>query len=92
MLSAGEIAYPLRAVFKRDRTVRVLSAGVADFHPDTRELDLRSVGAMRTPERLGCDTLIVAGGANYSYIGKRDGVCTPAKSSRSKVRSRFAAR
>jgi NADH:quinone reductase (non-electrogenic) len=36
-LSPGEIAYPLRAIFKRDRNVRVLLAEVADFDLDARE-------------------------------------------------------
>jgi len=44
-LSPGEIAYPLRAIFKRDRNVRVLLAEVADFDLDARELHLRSVSA-----------------------------------------------
>ena len=36
-LSPGEIAYPLRAIFKRDRNVRVLLAEVADVDLDARE-------------------------------------------------------
>jgi NADH dehydrogenase len=71
-LSPGEIAYPLRAIFKRDRNVRVLLAEVADFDLDARELHLRSVSAVRAPERLGYDTLIVAGGSHYSYFGHED--------------------
>jgi NADH dehydrogenase len=43
-LSPGEIAYPLRAIFKRDRNVRVLLAEVADFDLNARELHLRPVG------------------------------------------------
>ena len=68
-LSPGEIAYPLRAVFKRDRNVRVLLAEVADMDLDSRELHLRSVSGVPTPARLGYDTLIVAGGSDYSYFG-----------------------
>jgi NADH:ubiquinone reductase (H+-translocating) len=68
-LSAGEITYPLRGIFKRDRNVRVLLAEVADFDLDARELHLRSVSAVPVPERLGYDTLIVAGGSHYSYFG-----------------------
>jgi NADH dehydrogenase len=68
-LSPGEIAYPLRAVFKRDRNVRVLLAEVADFDLDARELHLRSVAAVPVPKRLRYDTLIVAGGSHYSYFG-----------------------
>ena len=71
-LSPGEIAYPLRAVFKRDRNVRVLLAEVADFDLDSRELHLRSVSTVPAPERLGYDTLVVAGGSHYSYFGHQD--------------------
>ena len=71
-LSAGEIAYPLRAMFKRNRNVRVLLAEVVDFDLDARELHLRSTSAVPTPERLGYDTLIVAGGAHYSYFGHEE--------------------
>jgi NADH dehydrogenase len=71
-LSPGEIAYPLRAIFKRDRNVRVLLAEVADFDLDARELQLRSVSPVPAPERLGYDTLIVAGGSNYSYFGHEE--------------------
>jgi NADH:ubiquinone reductase (H+-translocating) len=71
-LSPGEIAYPLRAIFKRDRNVRVLLAEVADFELDASELYLRSVSDVPTPARLGYDTLIVAGGSNYSYFGHEE--------------------
>jgi len=71
-LSPGEVAYPLRAIFKRNRNVRVLLAEVADFDLDARELHLRSVSPVPAPERLGYDTLIVAGGSNYSYFGHEE--------------------
>jgi NADH dehydrogenase len=71
-LSASEIAYPLRAVFKRDRNVRVMLAEVADFDLDARELHLRSVSGVPAPDRLGYDTLIVAGGSRYSYFGREE--------------------
>jgi NADH:ubiquinone reductase (H+-translocating) len=71
-LSPGEIAYPLRAIFKRNRNVRVLLAEVADFDLNARELHLRPVGAVPAPERLGYDTLIVAGGSHYSYFGHEE--------------------
>src|SRR5437879_8600561 len=41
-LSPGEIAYPLRAIFKRQPNVRVLLADVSDFDLDARELVLAS--------------------------------------------------
>jgi NADH dehydrogenase len=45
-LSPGEITYPLRAIFKRDRNVRVLLAEVADFDLEARELHLRPVSGV----------------------------------------------
>jgi NADH dehydrogenase len=71
-LSPGEIAYPLRAVFKRDRNVRVVLGEVADFDLEGCELRLRPVGPVPAPERLHYDTLIVAGGSNYSYFGHEE--------------------
>ena len=71
-LSPGEIAYPLRAIFKRDSNVRVLLAEVSDFDLDAGELLLRPVSPVPAPERLGYDTLIVAGGSHYSYFGHEE--------------------
>src|ERR1044072_4304587 len=42
-LAPGEIAYPLRAIFKRNRNVRVLMAEVTDFDLDAREVRLQPV-------------------------------------------------
>jgi NADH dehydrogenase len=68
-LSPGEVAYPLRAVFKRDRNVRVVLAEVERFELVRREVVLRPVEGMPAPEALPYDTLIVAGGSHYSYFG-----------------------
>src|SRR6185436_14790402 len=68
-LSPGEISYPLRAIFKRSANVRVLMAEVADFDLDAREVQLRAVGDAPAPDALAYDTLIVAGGSQYSYFG-----------------------
>jgi NADH:ubiquinone reductase (H+-translocating) len=68
-LSPGEVAYPLRAVFKRNRNVRVLLAEVDRFDLDRREVSLRRVGDLPAPEPVPYDTLIVAGGSHYSYFG-----------------------
>src|SRR5438034_7788033 len=68
-LSPGEIAYPLRAIFKRHRNIRVLMADVVDFDLRGRELHLRPVAGVPVPDRLGYDTLIVPGGSRYSYFG-----------------------
>jgi NADH:ubiquinone reductase (H+-translocating) len=68
-LTPGEIAYPLRAIFKRSRNVRVLMAEVTDFDLDAREVQLRPVGGVPAPSTLAYDTLVVAGGGEYSYFG-----------------------
>jgi NADH:ubiquinone reductase (H+-translocating) len=71
-LTPSEIAYPLRAIFKRDRNVRVVLADVVDVDLDAREVHLRQVGAIPTPASIAYDTLIVAGGSDYSYFGHDD--------------------
>jgi NADH:ubiquinone reductase (H+-translocating) len=71
-LSSGEIAYPLRSIFKRHENVRVLLAEVADFDLEARELHLSSVDGVPVADRLGYDTLIVAGGSSYSYFGHEE--------------------
>jgi NADH dehydrogenase len=68
-LSPGEIAYPLRAIFKRHSNVRVLLANVADVDLDGRRVHLESVGEVPAPASVPYDTLIVAGGSAYSYFG-----------------------
>ena len=68
-LSPGEVAYPLRAVFKHDRNVRVLLAEVERFDLEWRQVVLRSVADLPSPEAVPYDTLIVAGGSRYSYFG-----------------------
>jgi NADH dehydrogenase len=68
-LSPGEIAYPLRTIFKRQRNVRVVLAEVSGFDLDAREVQLRSVAGVPAPASIPYDTLIVAGGSRYSYFG-----------------------
>ncbi|HEX4520485.1 MAG TPA: NAD(P)/FAD-dependent oxidoreductase [Gaiellaceae bacterium] len=71
-LSPGDIAYPLRTIFKRRHNVQVVMAEVADFDLDARRLLLRSADDVPAPEYLRYDTLLVAGGARYSYFGHDD--------------------
>ena len=71
-LSPGEIAYPLRAIFKRHGNVRVVMAEVSDFDLTARELHLRPVAGIPAPRAMPYDTLIVAGGSRYSYFGHDD--------------------
>jgi NADH:ubiquinone reductase (H+-translocating) len=89
-LSPGEIAYPLRAIFKRYKNVRVELAEVVGFDLDARELQLRSVGGVPAPPTLPYDTLIVAGGSRYSYFGHDDwsGYAAEVKSLESALRVR----
>jgi NADH dehydrogenase len=62
-LSPGEVAYPLRALFRRAENVRVLMAEVTDFDLDAREVVLEN------DERIPYDTLVVGAGSSYSYFG-----------------------
>src|SRR5262245_504586 len=71
-LSPGEIAYPLRAIFKRHRNVRVLMAKAADVDLGRKALHLQAVGDIPTPATIPYDTLIVAGGSRYSYFGHEE--------------------
>jgi NADH:quinone reductase (non-electrogenic) len=71
-LSPGEIAYPLRSIFKHHQNVRVLLAEVADFDLETRELILLPSEGVPAPDRISYDTLIVAGGSSYSYFGHEE--------------------
>src|SRR5436190_12349194 len=68
-LSPGDIAYPLRAIFKRQRNVRVVLAEVAGFDLAARSVQLRSVPGVPAPPSVSYDTLIVSGGSRYSYFG-----------------------
>jgi NADH:quinone reductase (non-electrogenic) len=68
-LSPGEVAYPLRAIFKRRPNVRVLLAEVTGFDLEAREVRLEPGAGVAGPESLPYDTLIVAGGSRYSYFG-----------------------
>src|SRR5512133_4252825 len=61
-LSPGEIAYPLRSIFKRHRNVHVLLAEASGFDLGARRVLLRGVDGLPTPPSLDYDTLIVAGG------------------------------
>ncbi|HXD53721.1 MAG TPA: NAD(P)/FAD-dependent oxidoreductase [Solirubrobacteraceae bacterium] len=71
-LSPGEIAYPLRAIFKRAPNVRVLMAEARAVDASARRLELAPVGGVPAPASIPYDTLIVAGGSRYSYFGHDD--------------------
>jgi NADH:quinone reductase (non-electrogenic) len=71
-LSPGQIAYPLRAIFKRARNVRVILGEVRDVDLDAHELRLRPVAGIPVPPSVPYDTLIAAAGSRYSYFGHDD--------------------
>src|SRR6266849_522954 len=70
-LSAGEICYPLRVIFRRRGNVRVLMAEVTGFDLASRRVELAPIGA-QSGSSISYDTLIVAGGSQYSYFGHDD--------------------
>jgi NADH dehydrogenase len=88
-LSQGEVAHSLRALFHRSENVRVMLADVTGFDLDAREVRLDSVG-VRTPDTLGYDSLIVAGGSTYSYFGHDEwsGIAPEVKSLESALETR----
>ena len=71
-LSPGEVAAPLRWVFRRQHNVRVMLASVAGFDLDAREVKLEPAVDDTAPDRVSYDTLIVAGGSAYSYFGHEE--------------------
>jgi NADH:ubiquinone reductase (H+-translocating) len=68
-LSPAEVCYPLRAIFKRRRNVRVMLGEVRGFDLDSREVRVESGAGDSSQVSVGYDTLIVAGGSSYSYFG-----------------------
>src|SRR2546430_463488 len=70
-LSPGEICYPLRAIFRRRGNVRVLMAEVTGFDLGSRRVELEPIGR-QGDSSISYDTLIVAGGSQYSYFGHDD--------------------
>src|SRR5215207_5102098 len=65
-LAAGEVCYPLRAIFRGEDRVRVELAEVTAFDLGARTVALRTSAG---DETLEYDTLIVGGGSKYNYFG-----------------------
>ena len=70
-LSPGEIAYPLRALFKERSDVRVLQGDVAGIDADARTVHLATIDDIK-PAPVSYDTLVVAAGSAYSYFGHEE--------------------
>jgi NADH dehydrogenase len=68
-LAAGEVCYPLRAIFHGEANVRVMLAEATGFDLEGRALEVRTASGM---EKLPYDTLIVGGGSKYNYFGHSD--------------------
>ncbi|MDQ1324821.1 MAG: Pyr redox 2 protein, partial [Chloroflexota bacterium] len=62
-LSPGEIAQPLRSIFRKQRNTTVLLGEATGIDPDAREVQFKD------GLNLPYDTLIVATGARHSYFG-----------------------
>ena len=62
-LSPGEIAQPLRSIFRKQKNTTVLLGEAVQVDPDRREVVLSDGGP------IPYDTLIVATGARHSYFG-----------------------
>jgi NADH dehydrogenase len=68
-LSATEICFPLRWIFRRHRNVRVLMGEVSEFDLDGRSVRVEPGAGDGEPLTIPYDTLIVAGGSYYGYFG-----------------------
>jgi NADH dehydrogenase len=71
-LSPGEIAAPLRGVFKRSRNVRVLLGEVVGFDLANRLVRVGGLPSGGGERAIPYDSLVVAGGSSYSYFGHED--------------------
>ena len=65
-LSPGEIAQPLRSIFRRQKNTTVLLGQAIGLDPASREVQMSDGGP------IGYDTLIVASGAHFAYFGHDD--------------------
>jgi NADH dehydrogenase len=70
VLSPGEIAVPLRRIFKRSENVRVVLGEVAGFDLAARRVRLRRLPNGDREREIPYDSLVVAAGSSYSYFGR----------------------
>jgi NADH dehydrogenase len=68
-LSPGEIAVPLRQIFRRHRRVEVLMADVTGFDLEARAVSISAPGGRPHDRTIPYDRLVVAGGSDYAYFG-----------------------
>jgi NADH dehydrogenase len=70
-LAPGDIAVPLRHIFRNQRNVTVLFGSVTAFELDQRKVLIEADVPGGCLE-VGYDSLIVAGGSDYSYFGHEE--------------------
>lgn len=69
-LSASEICYPLRTIFRRRTNVEVVLAEATGFDLQAQRVELQPVAdGVPAPPSLEYDSLLVSGGSAYSYFG-----------------------
>jgi NADH:ubiquinone reductase (H+-translocating) len=71
-LSPGEIAVPLRLIFRAAPRVRVVVGEVTGFNLGEREVAVAPVLPDTEGYTLSYDTLLVSGGSSYAYFGHND--------------------
>ena len=69
-LSPGEVAAPLRGIFKRNENVRVVLGEVTGFDLAGRRVIVDRSATESGLGELPYDSLVVAGGSRYSYFGR----------------------
>ena len=68
-LSPGDVAYPLRVLFRQQRNVEVMVGEVTACDVDAKQLQVSYPIGEVGPSTIDYDTLIVAAGSSYSYFG-----------------------
>jgi NADH dehydrogenase len=68
-LSPGDVAYPLRSLFRRQRNVEVIVGEVTACEIEAKRVQLTYPVGEVGPDTVEYDTLIVAAGSSYSYFG-----------------------
>ena len=90
-LSPGEIATPLRAVFKRAKNVRVMLGEVSEIDLERRIVHLHPPMGDVPAAEVPYDQLIVAAGSKYSYFGHPRVGAVRARGQVARARARGAA-
>jgi len=71
-LSPGEIAAPIRSIFRRNKNVEVLMAEVTGFDLQRRVVRTQGQDQDDKDQELAYDFLIVAAGASHAYFGHEE--------------------